>query len=445
VEWLPRSGAFTGSEELGNLARPLDWRQAAGIWPAGDFRDAPDDPLAADVLIAIAAAAAVLGLWFAWRRRGAGILVYATAALAGGLAFGLAGSPWIAGKAFAAASPVLLVLAFTGCAALAGRGRRVEAGVLATVLAGGVAWSNALAYRSVSLAPTSRLVELERIGKQFAGQGPALMTEYEPYGARHFLRRLDAEGASELRRRIVPLRSGAPVDPQVFADLDQFRLDGVLVYRTLVLRRSPTESRPPSIYRLAWRGRWYEVWQRAGRGAATIAAHLPLGGDLDPAAVPSCAAVLRLAALPRVSRLVAAVQPPVATSAAALDPDRSRTIDTSLTVAGAGRATLWLGGSFPGSVSAAIDGRRIGSDRHELEWPGGFVPLGDVILRPGAHRVELRYAVGGLRPGAAGASPFGAGPIVLTSDRAARLVSARRTDARSLCGRRLDWVEALSG
>ena len=32
-----------------------------------------------------------------------------------------------------------------------------------------------------------------------AGDGPALETDYDPYGARHFLRKLDAEGASELR------------------------------------------------------------------------------------------------------------------------------------------------------------------------------------------------------------------------------------------------------
>jgi hypothetical protein len=36
----------------------------------------------------------------------------------------------------------------------------------------------------------------------------------------------------------------------------------VSLYRTLVLRRVPPVSRPPAEYVLAWRGRYYDVWQR---------------------------------------------------------------------------------------------------------------------------------------------------------------------------------------
>ena len=65
----------------------------------------------------------------------------------------------------------------------------------------------ALAYRDVNLAPRDQLAELETIGHRIAGQGPTLMTEYQPYGVRHFLRDADPEAASELRRRQVPLRA----------------------------------------------------------------------------------------------------------------------------------------------------------------------------------------------------------------------------------------------
>ena len=44
------------------------------------------------------------------------------------------------------------------------------------------------------------------------------MTEYQPYGVRHFLRRLDAEGASELRRHLVALRGGGSLDKGAYAD-----------------------------------------------------------------------------------------------------------------------------------------------------------------------------------------------------------------------------------
>ena len=39
------------------------------------------------------------------------------------------------------------------------------------------------------------------------------------------------------------------------ADIDRIRLDQALVYRTLVLRRGPAASRPPSVYKLVWSGR----------------------------------------------------------------------------------------------------------------------------------------------------------------------------------------------
>ena len=67
----------------------------------------------------------------------------------------------------------------------------------------GVAWSDSLAYHDVVLAPNARLTELQAIGSTYAGQGPTLENDYDPYGARHFLRKLDAEGASELRVRPV--------------------------------------------------------------------------------------------------------------------------------------------------------------------------------------------------------------------------------------------------
>ena len=164
--------------------------------------------------------------------------------------------------------------------------------MLALVIAGGVLWSNVDQYHDVWLAPRGQLHELETIGHEFAGDGPALMTNYEPYGARHFLRRLDPEGASELRRRFDYLVDGTTLDKGASADIDRIRLDQVLVYRTLVLRRGPAASRPPSDYRLVWSGRWYEVWQRPVHPKRTIAA-ARAAREREPGrgAVPPCARV----------------------------------------------------------------------------------------------------------------------------------------------------------
>ena len=88
-----------------------------------------------------------------------------------------------------------MLLALLGSVVVYRSGRRTEALVLTAAVAGGVIWSNALAYHTVNLGPRDQLAELEEIGEEFAGQGPTLMTEYEPFGARYFLRDTDPESA----------------------------------------------------------------------------------------------------------------------------------------------------------------------------------------------------------------------------------------------------------
>ena len=282
-------------DRLANLIQALNPLQIFGIWPAGDFRLRPEQSWPTTVLIVLVAALAVGGLVRSLRSRDA-LVPYAACAVFGAVAYWALASPWIEAKAFAIASPALLALAAAGCAWLARSGRGIEAALAAALITGGVLWSNALAYREVNLAPRDQLAELEELGEDFAGQGPALITEYVPVGARHFLRRLDAEGASELRRSRVPLRNGSTLPKLQSANLDAFRLDGILSYRTLVLRRSPLESRPPAPYELRRRGRYYEVWQRPTT-FLPVAEHLPLGGSSHPGGTAGCTDVERLATL----------------------------------------------------------------------------------------------------------------------------------------------------
>src|SRR5437763_1888144 len=203
------------------------------------------------------------------------------------------------------------------------------------------------------------------------------MTEYQPYGARHFLRSLDAEAAGELGVRVVPLRAGGSLLAGRFAELDQFKLGAVLVYRTLVLRTSPVESRPPSVYQLAWKGHWYDVWQRS-QDPPRILEHVSLGTPFDPAAVPRCTTVLRLAGEARRAggRLATVVrpQPPIvvdlarsnhprdwAGAAETLSPNGAGTAALHVAVPRSGVYGLWLGGSFRRTLSLTVDGRAVGA------------------------------------------------------------------------------------
>jgi hypothetical protein len=68
-------------------------------------------------------------------------------------------------------------------------------------------------------------------------------------------------------------------------------------------------------------------------------------------------------------------------------------------------------------------------------------------LARGAHQVLLSYSGGDLHPGSGGATrpPLGGLLFSLGTDPPAVVDYVDPARARSLCGQRLDWVEALAG
>ncbi|HEU4393817.1 MAG TPA: hypothetical protein VFR04_09330 [Solirubrobacterales bacterium] len=459
----PTQGGLTSAAELGNLISPLSIAQYVGVWIGGDFRLDPIRPGLTDYLIVLALLAAVAGAGLAWRRRAWGLMLYAIGAGAGSIAVFLYSSPWVGAKALASGSPSLLLLALAGAAAFAARVERVlGTTVLALVLAG-VLWSNALGYHDVSLAPYAQLRELESIGEEFAGEGPALMTEYQPYGARHFLRDLDAEGASELRARPVPLVAGGELEKGEWGDTDQIALVSLLTYRTLVLRRSPAQSRPPSAYSLVRRGDYYDVWQRPAKAVGGVVEHLPLGDFEDPTAEPECTEVLHLAALAGPGGAVAAVErpsPQVVSLAQSAHPESwlptepdspdlvphgPGTALLQVDVKTGGRYGFYLQGSVRNPLTLRVDGTEVGTVEQQLNESQQFLYFGRLPLRAGRHEVELELADQSLAPGSGGpAEPIG--PLVLNPVEAEYPVVKElpAAQAESFCGHRLDWVEALS-
>jgi hypothetical protein len=277
------------------------------------------------------------------------------------------------------------------------------------------------------------------------------------------LRDLDPESPSELRPRPVPLRSGRVLQKGASADIDDFQLSAILVYRTLVLRRSGTGSRPPSMYRLAWAGRYYEVWQRPTPAPSDIFEHLSLGSRYQPAGTPRCADVVRLASLAGNGGMLATVERPSTTivelSSTPYSAGLQRGIEdrrvvylrrrTALaldaTVPSSGSYNVWLGGSFLSRLSLSIDGTPLATRRHELNWPGQFSLMGETELTAGTHRVTLTYKGPDLHPGSDGEPPFGTGPLVLSRGTSEDLPVTYVSPAhsRALCGKRLDWIEIL--
>src|SRR5258705_8884912 len=87
-------------------------------------------------------------------------------------------------------------------------------------------------------------------------------------------------------------------------DLDEMTTTFVERWPLIALRRSPSESRPPSNYDRVWSGRFYEVWKRV-RPAPL--AHVALGKPpLDPTEPLDCKLVRHLATR---GRVIAAIRP----------------------------------------------------------------------------------------------------------------------------------------
>jgi hypothetical protein len=453
--------------DIGNLFHPLDWKQVFGIWPAGDFRNGIGQgrPLAWLLLVVLGLAALAGALWMA-RRRLFGPLLFALTVLVALIGLSSYGSsPWVEAKALAIASPAVVLLAVLGASLLAETRRlRVVGFVALAAIAGGVLWSNWLAYRDVKLAPRDRLAELVTIGHRFAGDGPTLINEYEPYGARYFLRKLDPEAPAELRRRVVPLRTGQGLGKNEWAPVDEFLLEPVLLYRTIVVRRSPAESRPPAEYRLRFSGRYYDVWQRDVPARTRVLPYSIFGDNQNAGAPPPCGLVRQLAASARKegASLAAAVRAPAVIgdlSNASRPPGWPTTTGPpaqsyprgagaavlGMTVPTTGDYDVWVQGSFARGIEVSVDGERVGGNaRDERSFSGQWINFGVRRLEAGRHEVELRYPGGSAAPGT-GQQPETIGPVAL-QPRSPRpeLLHVSPENAQSLCKKPLDWLQVVA-
>jgi hypothetical protein len=326
------------------------------------------------------------------------------------------------------------------------RGLALAAGAAVAVA---VLWGNALAYGHVTIAPYAQMSELSYIGQRFAGQGPTMQNENEPYGDRHFLRQMAPESPSDIRRRAMLLRGGGSLSKGGYSDLDQFQPSTILVYRTIVMRSGPVASRPPANYRLVYNGIWYQVWQKGtGLLQRPVLDHLPLGDQYNPAGVPACNQVAKLAREAGPNGLLAA--PARSAPTGITVPSQLPVGNTTerFQIVNSGVYEIWLGGSVVGHLVTSVDGREIGSTHEIINEPGGYIPLGRIRLPPGIHTAVLSYSGSGLAPGSAGPSVadplFPAGPLEISQPLGkVPLTYVSPSHYRSLCGKPWDWVEAL--
>ena len=118
-------------------------------------------------------------------------------------------------------------------------------------------------------------------------------------------------------------------------------------------------------------------------------------------------------------------------------------MEEAFAVPATGRYSLWLAGSRRAGADVFMDGQRIAGAPAHFDNAAEYSELGRVTLGPGVHTVRVQFDRSRLEPGTGGPE-YGLGPLVVTSasqQRDVTTVEARQ--AERLCGRTLDWVEAL--
>jgi hypothetical protein len=490
--WTNLSGSVTVAQGIastsnpGNLHSPLHPTQLLGVWLGGSYKLLPTGLglTLTSVLVALVMLAALLGLGIAVRARRYELALWFALTFLLWLLVRTYATTWADAKALMLTSPVVVLMAWAGIAALWTSGAlavRLIAPLLALALCGGVLASDALQYNASNLAPTARYDELASIDTRFSGRGPTLFTDFDEYSL-YELRDMDVGGPDFVYPP--PALAGAAGGHGRPVRLERIAPASFAAYPLIVTRRDPTAVRPPAAYRLLWQGVYYQVWGRQP-GARPALAQLAVAppptsilfaapastrSALAPTAAPpgssraGCLQVLeRLVPRARTGRLVAAIAPqlvtvPIPRSSLRRPPGwvrvregilmhRPGTLRLSFRVPDGGSWELWLQGNVMRALRVTVDGRPLGSLGGQL---GGnslvantLSPL-PVRLSAGAHTLTIARPGASLAPGDGGAAVLEgvyltpAGPAGQPS-----LISAPASRWRSLCPGPVQWIELL--
>lgn len=496
--WIDLSGslhvaqAIASTSNPGNLHSPLHQTQLFGVWLGGSYKLLPTGfaLTLTSILVAIVLAAALMGVGRAVCCGRYALAGWFASMMLLWLLLSTYATTWADAKTLMLTSPVVVLMAWGGVAALRASPLRLAAPLVAFVLVGGVLVSDALLYHSSNLAPTARYEELASVNTRFAGQGPTLLTDFDEYSL-YELRDMDVGGPDFAYPP--PALAGAAGGYGQPVALDRIAPAALLAYPLIVMRRDPTAARPPAAYRLLWQGVYYEVWGRPP-GAPAAVAHVVVSVPPTPPTPlrSQCAQVARIAGLARLGsasrvggglggalggagqvgtgllgkalvggRLVVAVAPEVITTplAGAHRPAGWGLVRPGIVMGGAGTLhaafqlphdgvwELWLKGDVMREVHIAIDGRPLGSLGAQLDGnslvTNTLTPL-PATLSAGSHTLTITRPGAGLGPGDGGAAVLAA--IFLTPAGSAgrpTLQAAPVGSWRSLCGRPLQWVELV--
>jgi len=466
--WIDLSGSLHVAQNIastsnpGNLRTPLHSIQVLGVWLRGSYKQLPaganlDITYA---LVALTLGACLLGVVHLLRSRALALAGWLALMLAAWIAVSLYSTTWVDAKSLMLTSPVVVLVAWGGLAALRARTRpgrlRWLAPLLALALAGGVLASDVAQYHVSNLAPTARYEELASLDARFAGRGPTLFTDFDEY-ALYELRDLDIGGPDFVFApgALAGLARGYG-DP---VELDRASPSALRAYPLIVSRRDPSATPPPPAYRLLWQGTYYQVWGRRPAAKAAIA-HLVPAGSL----ASQCSRIGRLAQIARRdgAQIIAAESPTLVRIAPAgasyprgwghqregVVMRRAGRLSAAFSLPFGGAWDVWLQGQIMPTVRVSVDGHSLGSIGGQLGGnslvPDTMTPL-PVSLSAGPHRLSVTRDGLSLAPGDGGSAVLDA-IFLAPAGRPARQLRrvAPGGGWRSLCGHAYAWIELVS-
>ena len=442
--------------DLAHLLRPLPFLQSAGVWLWNDYRvPSETHEVLTDVLLWVMMGAAVIGVVALVRRREPGVLLFSGTALGVYLIMQPRLSPYTDAKLMAVLSPAIVLTAAVGLALIA-RIRwwtAVPAGLCAAALLGGILWSDAETYHGTQIAPVEKMLAMEDVAERYSDSDDLLLVHESEEFAKYVMRdapindSFDAITVSHVR-----LREGQDFFGRYY-DIDAVDLKYLQEWELLVLRKSAVASRPPANWQLDYENEYYTVWRRSDE--PEVKEHVPFGSTTRAGEVPRCRTLLKLAEdAPPGWDLLAGALPEIAyfdIEAARRSPGWPPTLEDAVITTTPGEATqrvdfdggtyeAWVQGSFGRSIHVYIDGEDKGAVKG-VQRPGHWHRLGIVEVPGGTHTIRVQRPGGDLRPGDGYRGVLG--PVAFRSTSPEELVRVPRNDARSLCGRPLDWVEVV--
>ncbi|MEA2209388.1 MAG: hypothetical protein QOF54_1865 [Solirubrobacteraceae bacterium] len=423
--------AISATGNAGNLHAPLRWTQAFGVWLRGSYKQSPSGvwSVLTDALIAAALIACALGAANVLLRRRFALAGWIASTVLVWLVLDRSATTWVDAKALVLSSPVVVLLACGGVAALlappvgrassvgehasppdAARSARTwrrraavrgAGALLGIALLVGVLGSDAALYHGSNLAPTARYEELASVNRRFGASpsggrrgGPTLFTDFDEYSM-YVLRDLDVGGPDFVYPPpALASLAGGYGRPVVVARASSHALRR---YRLIVTRRDPSAVSPSAPFVLAWEGVYYQVWVRrnaVSAGGSTVAA------TARPA-LPGQASIVRVD--------VRAAKHPrgwgrVRAGWAMRGEGQLR---AGFELPRAGRWTLWLQGQFMPRVIVSVDGRRLATIAGQLAGnslvPDTATPI-SLSLGAGAHSLGVARGGFSLAPGNGGSA-----------------------------------------